>query len=127
VSVDTTFRQIISPVLPAEFFRAIWDQRAVHILGSADKFTHVFSWDEFNRLLNMSKLWTDRSMKIALDGQSLDLAEYGRAGQTREGYRAIVPDPEQVMLLLRRGATVILDLIETLSPGVRAVPTTRST
>ena len=121
MSVDTTFRKIVSPVSPEEFFRAIWDQRAAHIPGATDKFTHVFSWDEFNRLLNMSKLWSDRSMKIVLDGQNLDLAEYGRVGQTREGYQAIMPAQEQVLLLLRRGATVILDLIETLSPGVAAV------
>jgi len=93
----------------------------VHIPGAADKFTHIFSWDEFNRLLNMSKLWSDRTMKIVLDGQNLDLAEYGRTGQTREGYQANMPDPEQVILLLRRGATVVLDLIETLSSGVAAV------
>jgi len=39
----------------------------------------------------MSKLWSDRSMKIVLDGQNLDLAEHGRVGQTREGYQAIMP------------------------------------
>lgn len=121
MSVETTFRQIVSPVLPEEFFGAIWGQRAVHIPGAAEKFKHVFSWEEFNRLLNMSKLWSDRSMKIVLDGQNLDLAEYGRVGQTREGYQANIPDPEQTIQLLRRGATVILDLIETLSPSVAAV------
>jgi len=122
VPVDTTFRQIVSPVSPEEFFGAIWEQRAVHIPGEADKFADIFSWDEFNQLLNMSKLWSDRTMKIVLDGQkNLDLAEYGRTGQTREGYKVILPDPEQVTLLLRRGASVILDLIETLSSGVAAV------
>ena len=121
MSVDTTFRQIISPLTPEDFFRAIWDQRTVHIPGAADKFAHIFSWDEFNRLLNMSKLWSDRSMKIVLDGENLDPAEFGRAGQTREGYQALLPDPELVIPLLRRGGTVILDLIETLSPGVGAV------
>ena len=119
--MDTTFRQIVSPFSPEEFFGAIWDQRAVHIPGAADKFAHVFSWDEMNRLLNMSKLWSDRSMSIVLDGKSVDLAEYGRAGQTREGNQAIMPDPEQIMLLLRRGGTLVLDLIETLSPGVSTI------
>ena len=121
VPVGTTFRQIVSPFSAEEFLGAIWDQRAVHIPGAADKFAHVFSWHELNRLLNMSKLWSDRSMSIVLDGQSVDLAEYGRAGKTREGYQAIMPDPEQIMVLLRQGATLVLDLIETLSPGVAAV------
>jgi ribosomal protein L16 Arg81 hydroxylase len=121
VSEEITFRQIVSPVSSEEFFGAIWDQRAVHIPGAAEKFKHVFSWEEFNRLLNMSKLWSNRSMKIVLDGQNLDIAEYGRVGQTREGYQAHIPDPAQILSLLRRGATVTLDLIETLSPGVAAV------
>ena len=121
MSLETTFRQIVSPVAPEEFFRSIFEQRPVHIPGAREKFEHVFSWSEFNRLLNMSKLWSDRSMKIILDGQNLDLAEHGRAGHTREGFQAIMPHPEEINLLLRRGATVVLDLIETLSPGVAGV------
>ena len=121
MSVVTTFRQLVSPGSPEEFFHGIWEQRAVHVPGTGAKFEPIFSWAEFNRLLNMSKLWSDRTMKIILDGQNLDLAEYGRISQTREGHQAIMPDPEQVLLLLRRGATVVLDLIETLSPGVAAV------
>ena len=120
-SVDITFRQIVSPLTPEEFFGEIWEQRAVHIPGAADKFADAFSWDDFNRLLNMSKLWSDRSMNIILDGETMDPAEFGRPGQTREGYQAIVPEPDQVISLLRRGATVTLDLIETLSPGVAAI------
>lgn len=93
----------------------------MHIPGAADKFAKVFSWAEFNRLLNMSKLWSERSMKLVLDGENMDPAEFGRVGQTREGYQAIVPDPEQVLSLLQRGATVTLDLIESLSPSVAGV------
>ena len=105
-SIDTTFRQIVSPIPPEEFFRAIFEQRPVHIPGAPEKVEDIFSWAEFNRLLNMSKLWSDRSMKIVLDGQNLDLAEHGRVGQTREGYQAIMPHAEEITALLRRGATV---------------------
>lgn len=118
---DITFRQIIAPIPSEDFFGAIWEQRPVHIPGAADKFAEVFSWEEFNRLLNMSKLWSERSMKLVLDGENVDPAEFGRVGQTREGYQATVPDPERVMSLLQRGATVTLDLIESLSPSVAGV------
>ena len=121
MSIDTTFRQILSPIPPEEFFRTIFEQRPVHIPGRPEKVEAIFSWAEFNRLLNMSKLWSDRSMKIVLDGQNLDLSEHGRVGQTREGYQAIMPHGDEINRLLRRGATVILDLIETLSPGVAGV------
>jgi len=121
VSAHSTFREILSPLSPEEFFGSIWNRRPIHISGPAGKFDSVFSWQEFNRLLNMSKLWSERSMKIVLDGQNLDLAEYGRIGQTREGFQANMPDAQQTIELLRRGATVILDLIESLSPSVAAV------
>ena len=118
---ETSFRQLIAPLTPEEFFREVWDQRAFHIAGDADKFSHLFSWNEFNRLLNMSKLWSDRTMKIVLDGRHLDAGEYARAGRTRERNQAMLPEPELVLSLLRRGATIILDLIETLAPGVAAI------
>lgn len=118
---DTSFRRIVSPLLPEQFFQEVWDQRPVHIPGTPDKFADLFSWDEFNRLLNMSKLWSDRTMKVVLDGKNVDLAEHGRASQTREGYRVMVPNHGEILSLLRMGATVILDLVESLSPGVAAI------
>ena len=118
---DFTFRQLIHPVSPEEFFGTIWEQRPLHVPGAADKFARIFSWQEFNRLLNMSKLLSERTLKVVLDGADVDPADYGHVGQNREGYQAIVPDSAEVVSLLRRGATVTLDLIETLSPGIAAV------
>lgn len=119
--VDITFRELISPIAPEEFFGSIWEKRALHIPGVADKFADVCSWEEFNRLLNMSRLWSDRSLKLVLDGEDVDPIEYGHAGQSREGFQVMVPDAELVAAFLRRGATVTLDLIETLSPGIATI------
>ena len=119
--MDTSFRRIIAPLSSEEFFSTIWDRRPLHVPGTAEKFAGLFSWDEFNRLLNTSKLWSDRSMKVVLDGRNVDLAEYARTGQTREGFPVSVPRLDEVQKLLRMGGTIILDLIESLSPGVAAV------
>lgn len=121
VSTGTSFREIVSPLSPEEFFGTTWDQRPLHIPGPDEKFAGLFSWEEFNRILNMSKLWSDRTMKVVLDGNNVDLAAYGRTAQTREGYPVVAPDAGEVLTLLGMGATVILDLIESLSPGVAAV------
>jgi ribosomal protein L16 Arg81 hydroxylase len=118
---DVSFRHLIAPVIPEEFFREVWGQRPLHITGAPDKFASLFSWGEFNRLLNMSKLWSDRSMKVVLDGRNLEPEEFGVPGHTREGNPANLLDPDKVTGLLQRGATVVLDLIETLSPGVAAI------
>jgi hypothetical protein len=60
-------------------------------------------------------------MKLVLDGQDVAPASYSISGMTREGSRALLPKATNVKPHLRRGATLILDLVETLVPGVAAV------
>lgn len=60
-------------------------------------------------------------MKMALDGANLEAADFCVPGRTREGHKALLPDVEQVSGLLRDGATLVLDLVEQLSPAMAAV------
>lgn len=116
-----SFQTLLQPVTLEEFFKDISGRRALHVPGSPQKFRDQFSWSEFNRLLNMSKLWSDRSMKLVLDGRDVPPESYSVKGLTREGHHALLPDPSEVEALLQRGATLILDLVETLSTGIGAV------
>lgn len=116
-----SFAELVAPTAPEEFFAELWDRRAAHFPGDSDRFKHLFSWSDLNRLLEMSKLWSDRTMKLVLDGRTIEPSEYSRPGQSREGNQALLPMPEQVRNFLARGATLILDLIETLSPGVASI------
>jgi len=118
---NLSFRTLLEPVTVDEFSNDVSARRARHVPGSPQKFGDLFSWSEFNRLLNMSKLWSDRSMKLVLDGRDVSPASYSVNGLTREGNRALLPEPPKVEALLRRGATVILDLVETLTPGIGAL------
>jgi len=118
-----TFRQLLYPISVEEFFAQLHGKRAVHIPGNDDKLANVFSWDEFNRLLNQTTLWSDQSTKMVLNGRSLDSSEFCSAGRNREGNRAMMLDPRRVAKHLRGGATLILDLVERLSPGISAVTT----
>ena len=116
-----TFAALLEPVTVEEFLREVSGRRPLHVQGGPQKFGELFSWAEFNRLLNMSKLWSDRSMKLVLDGRDVPPESYSVNGMTREGNRALLPEPAKVEALLRRGATIILDLVETLSPGIGAL------
>ncbi len=116
-----SFSTLLHPVTLEEFINEISGRRPLHVPGEREKFGEVFSWTKFNRLLNMSKLWSDRSMKLVLDGRDVPPADYSVNGMTREGNPALLPEPPKVEALLRRGATLILDLVETLSPGIAAV------
>lgn len=118
---SVSFRSLFDPFTSEEFFNNVCGRRPLHVPGPPQKFENLFSWSEFNRLLNMSKLWSDRSMKLVLDGRDVPPASYSVNGMTREGNRALLPEVPKVEALLRRGATLILDLVETLSPGIAAV------
>ncbi len=118
-----TFRQLLHPISVEDFFAQLHGKRAVHIPGNDDKLANVFSWDEFNRLLNQTTLWSDQSTRMVLNGRSLDSSEFCSAGHNREGKRAMMLDPRRVAKHLCSGATLILSLVERLSPGISAVTT----
>jgi hypothetical protein len=116
-----SFQGLLEPVPLEEFFSEVSGRRPLHVEGDPQKFADLFSWAEFNRLLDMSKLWSDRCMKLVLDGREVSPESYSASGMTREGSRALLPEAPKVEALLRRGATLILDLVETLTPNISAV------
>ncbi len=118
---DMTFRKLLQPMAPEEFFEHAYGKLAVHIPGHADKLAHMFSWDELNRLFNQPSLWSDRTIKMVLSGRDLKPEEFCTPGRTREGTQAMLPDPERVARYLQQGATLVLDLVERLSPGIAAL------
>lgn len=119
-----TFREILDPVTPEAFFDQTFGRKHLQVPGKADKFARVFSWDAFSALLGTTALWSDRSMKMVLDGRQLAPPEFCRAGLSREGQETLQPDGKRVSELLRKGATVVLDFIESLTPELASVAAT---
>jgi bifunctional lysine-specific demethylase and histidyl-hydroxylase MINA len=118
---DISFRKLLHPIPPEEFFAHAQGRLAVHIPGPRGRFAAVFSWKEFNRLLNQASLWSDHNTTMVLDGHDVTSEEFCVPGTTRQGNQAMLPDPRRVAGYLQRGATLVLDLMERLSPGVAAV------
>ncbi len=116
----TSFRQLIDPLPPEKFFGDYCRQRPVHIPGEAGKFASVMDWDELNRLLEMG-VWTARSLQLSLDRQRIPPAAYCRNAVDRNQMQVLQPDAAKVMEFLKRGASLLLNEIETLHPGVGAV------
>ncbi len=116
-----TFRALLQPMTADEFFAHAYGKLATYIPGHRQKFADIFSWAEFNRLFNQPTLWSERSMKMVLNGRDLEPKEFCMPGRTREGNQAMLPDPRRVTNYLQQGATLILDLVERLSPGIAAL------
>jgi ribosomal protein L16 Arg81 hydroxylase len=116
-----SFQDFLAPVTVEQFRRAHLDRAPLHIPGPPDKFAGAMSWDELNRLLDMTAIWSSQSLQLALDCRMIPPERYCRRGMDRSGRPAWQPQPALVRGLLRQGASVLLNDIDTLSEGLRAV------
>lgn len=115
------FAELVRPLDPHDFLGTVLGREPRHFPGDADRFNALFSFDEMNRLLGMWRLWSERTFKVVLDGRDLPAEEFCVAGHSRQGHPVMLVNANRVEALLARGATVVLDAMESLSPGVRAI------
>ena len=116
----TTFARLLDPIGVDAFFADYYDRKALHIPGTPEKVAGICSWDSFNDLLHRTAIWSDKSFKLVLDGTTLSPGQFCEAAANRDGMRVMRPVPEKVVEYLARGASIVLDLVETLTPGLRA-------
>jgi len=115
-----TFASLLAPVTPAEFVQNVFRQSPLHIPGNAAKTRHICNWQEFGALLDMTALWTGCTLRIVLDQETVPPEDYCSRTLGRDDQMVMRPDFVRVQEWLARGATVVADLVETLTPGVRA-------
>ncbi len=117
----TSFADILAPVTPEEFFAVYHGKKALHVPGTADKFASVMSWARLNDILNMTGIWSGASLQLVLDRETVPPREYCRPGTDRgTGAEVLQPDPARVTELIRRGASVVANDIDSLNPGLAA-------
>jgi ribosomal protein L16 Arg81 hydroxylase len=115
-----TFDEIMAPLGAQAFASDYLGRQPLHLEGPADKFESVMSWDALNRLLGMTSVWTDQTMLLILDNATVPAASYAMPTSGREGGTVMRPDPARVQPLLARGATMVLNYIDQLSPELSA-------
>jgi len=110
--------EILAPLSPDAFFAEYYDRKPVHIAGTAEKFANVMSWPTLTALLNMTAIWSSASLQLALDRVIVPPAQYCRTARNRDGRDVLQPDGEKVMELLRSGASLVANDIDTLTPAL---------
>ncbi|MFO1067393.1 MAG: cupin domain-containing protein [Geminicoccaceae bacterium] len=115
-----SFAAIVAPLGAEAFCRDYLGQRPLHLEGPPDKWQSVMSWDELNRLLGMTAIWSAHSLPMVLDKEPVPIASYCEPAVGRDGGQVLRPNPVKVQELLRKGATLVANDIEQLSPGLRA-------
>ncbi|MEK9832409.1 MAG: cupin domain-containing protein [Alphaproteobacteria bacterium] len=114
-----TFADLIAPVGEAEFFAEYHDRKPLHIPApSPDKLDDVMTWDKLSAILNMTAIWSPASLKLYLDTEAVPVEKYCRQAIDRNNQQTMQPDAEKVKSWLRRGASIVANDIDTLTPGL---------
>ena len=116
-----TFADIIAPVGEEAFFATYYDRQPLHIPGDPDKFADVMNWEVLNDLLNMTAAWTPETLMLVLDRAIVPPARYCRETVRGKGEAVRQPDADAVMALLRRGASLVANDIDSMTAQMRSV------
>jgi ribosomal protein L16 Arg81 hydroxylase len=119
-----SFRQLISPLAPETFFGEYFGKKPIHLEGDAARYNEIFSWQDLNALLRMTTIWSDKSMELAMHGRTLPAQAYCYEGTNRDNIRSMRPDFTRVRRHLREGASLALNFIGRLTPGLRSMSQT---
>lgn len=112
---------LLAPVAPERFFAEFYDRQPLHVRGDPAKFASVLSWRQINRLLDMTHAWSSTSLKVVLDGQAVPAEQFCTRATSRDGAPVMQPDARLVQEWIRRGASVVMNDVDSLTPGLAAV------
>lgn len=113
---------LLSPLTPQEFANSFYEKKPIHIPGSAaDKFAFAMSWDILNGILDQSSIWTPQTLQLVLDKGMVPQDQYTREGLAADGRVVPQVDFEKVRRLVAQGASIVLNSIETLTPGIKRI------
>lgn len=115
-----TFDELIAPMPKSVFLADYLDRKHVVLRGAPDRFANVLPWADIERLVEMRGIWTERNFRMFLDGQPIRWEDY--CTQQRRGSEPRpVPEPERIRYWVARGASVVLNGVDTFTPGLGSV------
>jgi len=116
-----TLADLLAPVTPETFFSEYRFKKPLHIKGDPEKFARVMNWQILTGLVNQTSIWSSKSLLLVLDHQPVDPKEYCVPEIGRDKTQLLMPDPAKVKAWLRRGASMVCNDIDQLTPELRAV------
>jgi ribosomal protein L16 Arg81 hydroxylase len=116
-----TLDEILAPLGAETFLGEYLGRQPLHLQGAPDKFRDVMNWDVLNRLLGASTIWSAQSLLLVLDKEQIQPGQFCQPAAGRDGGTVLRPDPVRVKQHLARGATLVLNDIDQLTPPLSAV------
>ena len=126
MKIPATFADLIAPIDPATFFADYYGKKPLYIPAKdsakkIDKIAELPDWQGLSDMLNQNVIWSGSSLQLVLDRQLLPPAEYCQPTPDRNKQTQMQPDAKRVMGWLERGASLIANDIDCLTPGLRRV------
>ena len=115
-----SFDALMAPLGAERFFAEYEGKQPLHLKGAVDKFAEVMTWARLNDLLGQATIWSQKSLVLVLDQEPVPAARYCAPATGRDGGQVLRPDPDKVKDFLRRGATLVANDIDHLSPALTA-------
>jgi hypothetical protein len=115
-----TFDDIVAPLGGRRFLDEHLGKAPLHLEGPPEKWAGVMNWEVLNRLLGSSSIWAAASLPLVLDKEPVPPAAYCAPAPGRDGGTVLRPDPGKVKAFLRKGATLVANDIDQLTPELRA-------
>jgi bifunctional lysine-specific demethylase and histidyl-hydroxylase MINA len=119
--MSMTFAELLAPLSPEQFFAEYHDRKPLHVRGGLAKFAHVLSWRQINRLLDMTHIWSGQSLQLVMDGTPVPPEQYCTRATSRDNAAVLQPVAAKVRDWVARGASVVLNDVDSLTPGLVAV------
>lgn len=114
------FAELLAPFALDEFLDRVRGRTWLHVEAAPAKTAPLMSWEALSRLLE-TDVWTSRTLQLVLDRQRVPAEAFCREEKDRSHTSVQKPDPALVQQWLERGASLLLNEIETLHPAIRAV------
>ena len=112
--------KLLDPMTPEAFRAEYLHKKPLHVRGRPEKFASILDWSDINRMLAMD-VWTQQTLQLHIDKNRVPPGAYCVKASNRDHQPVMRPDPDKVRELLGHGATLLLNEIETLAPGVLAL------
>ena len=115
------FDSIVAPMAVTDFFKEYFRNKPVVIKGADNKFSDVMNWKLLSDILNQSAIWSPHSLNLYSNTRAISADQFSYPSLTREGNQGRLINFDQVAEHVKNGASLVLNDIETLNPGLKSV------
>lgn len=110
------FEHFLSSSAFEHFLSNHYRQSYFYSSAQREKIQSLMSWQNLNKLLTMSSIWSFQSLNLVLNKKTVQAADYCSLETGRDGYQVYRPEAGKVQNYLSKGATLVCNDIDQLTP-----------